>query len=78
VLTWLRYDSKAAFYCFGFVPEILLLLLFVIMRIDLRFKVPDDSSKLRTFGEPAVSQSPVDPAEAESGQSRVTEKRRST
>ncbi|KAK0255793.1 39S ribosomal protein L16, mitochondrial [Friedmanniomyces endolithicus] len=56
------YDSKAAFYCFGFVPEVLLLLLFVTARVDLLFKIPDDSSKVRSFekaGEPEA-ENPVD------------------
>lgn len=43
------YDSKAAFYCFGFVLEILILTVFVFGRVDKRFHVPDGSSKRKTF-----------------------------
>lgn len=39
------YDSKAAFYIFSFTLEILLLLLFLLGRIDKRFYVPDGSTK---------------------------------
>ncbi|KAK0794859.1 hypothetical protein LTS16_021767 [Friedmanniomyces endolithicus] len=58
------YDSKAAFYSFGFVPEVLTLLLFVIARVDLLFKVPDDSSEVRSFEKAGEPESPVDATEA--------------
>ncbi|KAK1059321.1 39S ribosomal protein L16, mitochondrial [Friedmanniomyces endolithicus] len=54
------YDSKASFYSFGFVPEVLILLLFVIARVDLLFKVPDDSSKVRSFEKAGELESPID------------------
>jgi hypothetical protein len=43
------YDSKAAFYCFEFVPEVLTLLLFAVARIHHRFHVPNGSSKRQSF-----------------------------
>ncbi|KAK3674614.1 hypothetical protein LTR78_005336 [Recurvomyces mirabilis] len=58
------YDSKASFYCFGFVPEILILTLFVITRVDLLFKVPDNSSKIRSFGQPGTLDSHDDPTKS--------------
>ncbi|OQO01526.1 hypothetical protein B0A48_12561 [Cryoendolithus antarcticus] len=48
-LAW--YDSKASFYCFDFVPEVLVLLLFVIARVDLLFIVPGDSSKTHCYSQ---------------------------
>ncbi|OQO08190.1 hypothetical protein B0A48_06984 [Cryoendolithus antarcticus] len=45
------YDSKASFYCFDFVPEVLVLLLFVIARVDLLFIVPGDSSKTHCYSQ---------------------------
>lgn len=35
------YQSKAAFYCFGFMLEIIIVTLFVISRVDKRFHVPN-------------------------------------
>ncbi|KAK0794775.1 hypothetical protein LTR02_005795 [Friedmanniomyces endolithicus] len=57
-------DSKASFYSFGFVPEILILLLFVLARVDLLFKVPDDSSKVRSFEKAGEPESLVDATKA--------------
>ncbi|KAK5108915.1 hypothetical protein LTR62_007717 [Meristemomyces frigidus] len=43
------YDNKAAFYCFEFVPEIMILVLFAVAEIHLRFHVPNGSSKARSY-----------------------------
>lgn len=43
------YDSKASFYNFGFVLEVLILTLFVFGRVDKRFHVPNGSSKRKTY-----------------------------
>lgn len=43
------YHSKAAFYCFGFMLEILIICVFVIGRVDKRFHVPNGSSKRRRY-----------------------------
>lgn len=43
------YDSKAAFYCFGFVLEVLILAVYVAGRVDQRFHVPDGSAKRRSY-----------------------------
>ena len=37
------YHNKACFYVFNFVVEILVLILYVVLRVDLRFHVPDGS-----------------------------------
>lgn len=39
------YQSKACFYIFNFVIEIIVILLYVVVRIDKRFWVPDHSKK---------------------------------
>ncbi|KAL9045646.1 MAG: hypothetical protein Q9214_001341 [Letrouitia sp. 1 TL-2023] len=39
------YLSKACFYIFNFVLEILVIILYVVVRVDLRFHVPDGSSR---------------------------------
>lgn len=44
------YDNKAAFYCFEFVPELAILLLYITLRVDKRFHVPNGSSKKRSYG----------------------------
>lgn len=46
------YDSKAAFYIFLFVIEIIVLYFFIAMRIDRRFFVPNGSSKRKSFEAP--------------------------
>lgn len=43
------YDSKAAFYCFGFTLEILILCLFQIARVDRLFHVPDGSGAVKSY-----------------------------
>jgi hypothetical protein len=42
-LPW--YLSKACFYCFNFLTEILVVMLFAIARVDLRFYVPNGARK---------------------------------
>jgi hypothetical protein len=39
------YLSKAAFYCFNFVTELLVVVMFAIVRVDLRFYVPNGARK---------------------------------
>lgn len=46
------YDKSAAFYCFGFVVEVLVLTIFIAARVDRRFYVPDGSSKRKSYVEP--------------------------
>lgn len=43
------YDSKAAFYCFQFMCEIMILILYITTRVDQRFYVPDGSSKRKSY-----------------------------
>ncbi|GIZ46293.1 hypothetical protein CKM354_000942300 [Cercospora kikuchii] len=43
------YHSKACFYVFFFVLEIIILYFFLAVRVDRRFHVPDGSSKRKTF-----------------------------
>ena len=43
------YDSKAAFYVFNFTLEILILYLYIGIRVDKRFHVPDGSSKSKSY-----------------------------
>jgi hypothetical protein len=64
------YHSKAAFYCFGFVLEILILCVVQIARVDRMFHVPDGSSAVKSYW--AASQ--VDGKEMEeSGSGRESE-----
>jgi hypothetical protein len=46
------YDSKAAFYIFNFTLEIILLVIYITSRIDLKFHVPNGSSKRKTYTVP--------------------------
>ncbi|KAJ5024895.1 hypothetical protein J3E71DRAFT_399997 [Bipolaris maydis] len=39
------YLSKASFYCFNFLTEILVVMLFAVVRVDLRFYVPNGANK---------------------------------
>jgi hypothetical protein len=39
------YFSKACFYCFNFLTELLVVVFYAIMRVDLRFYVPDGAKK---------------------------------
>jgi len=43
------YHSKAAFYCFGFVLEILILCVIQIARVDRMFHVPDGSGAVKSY-----------------------------
>ncbi|KAL2017935.1 hypothetical protein VTK56DRAFT_1527 [Thermocarpiscus australiensis] len=43
------YHSRAAYYCFNYVIELLVLYTYAISRFDLRFYVPDGSSARRTY-----------------------------
>lgn len=43
------YDSKAAFYCFGFLLEIFILGVFQVARVDRMFHVPDGSSGVKSY-----------------------------
>ncbi|KAM3423162.1 hypothetical protein BST61_g613 [Cercospora zeina] len=50
------YHSKASFYIFFFVLEIIILYFFLAVRVDRRFHVPDGSSKRKTFDVPIEEQ----------------------
>ncbi|KAF1978333.1 hypothetical protein BU23DRAFT_651014 [Bimuria novae-zelandiae CBS 107.79] len=39
------YYSRACFYCFNFLTELLVVIFYAIMRVDLRFYVPDGAKK---------------------------------
>jgi hypothetical protein len=39
------YFSKACFYCFNFLTELLVVIFYAVMRVDLRFYVPDGAKK---------------------------------
>jgi hypothetical protein len=43
------FDSKAAFYCFNFMVEIMVLAIYTSVMIDKRFHVPNGSSKRQTY-----------------------------
>ena len=43
------YHSRAAFYCFGFMLEIMILSVYVFGRVDKRFHVPNGSAKRRSY-----------------------------
>lgn len=43
------YESKAAFYCFNFMIDALVLLLLLVGRIDLRFYVPDGHKGIGSY-----------------------------
>jgi len=43
------YQSKAAFYCLEFVPEILILLLYIPNRVDKRFHIPNGSHRVGDY-----------------------------
>ncbi|KAL6711167.1 hypothetical protein ACN47E_005698 [Coniothyrium glycines] len=43
LLPW--YLTKACFYCFNFVTEVLVIIMFAVVRVDLRFHVPNGSRK---------------------------------
>lgn len=43
------YHSRAAYYCFGFMLEIMILSIYVVGRVDKRFYVPNGSAKRRSY-----------------------------
>lgn len=43
------YDGKAAYYCFNFMLDVIVIHFYAAMRIDRRFWVPNGSSKVRTY-----------------------------
>ena len=43
------YHSRAAFYCFGFMLEVIILSIYVFGRVDKRFHVPNGSAKRRSY-----------------------------
>lgn len=49
------FDSRAAFYCFGFLLEITILVIFQLARVDKRFHVPNGSSKVKSYQAPERS-----------------------
>jgi len=49
-----RYFNKAAYYCVTFTIEILVVALYAILRVDLRFYAPDGASKRKTFRPPEM------------------------
>lgn len=54
------YDSKAAFYCFIFSIEIMILGIYTVSRIDKRFWIPNGSGKRRTYVLPISKESVID------------------
>lgn len=44
------YHSKTCFYCFTFVTEILVLYMYLFVRVDRRFHIPDGASGRRHYG----------------------------
>ena len=46
-LAW--YHSHAAFYCFGYMLEVLILGLYIFGRVDKRFHIPNGSGKRRSY-----------------------------
>lgn len=46
------WDSKAAFYCFNFMIDVMVLITFLVGRIDQRYHVPNKSSGRRTYVAP--------------------------
>jgi hypothetical protein len=43
------YHSRACFYCFNFVVEIVVIYMYAFLRVDLRFHVPDGASGRRNY-----------------------------
>jgi hypothetical protein len=44
------YHSKACFYCFNFVVEIIVIYMYIFVRVDRRFHVPDGASGRHHYG----------------------------
>ncbi|TKA77161.1 hypothetical protein B0A55_04452 [Friedmanniomyces simplex] len=72
------YDSRAAFYCFGFVVEVLILLLLTVARIDQTFHVPNGSSKRRSYVEETEERGSRSSSGTESGGGEGAEKEKET
>jgi len=70
------YDSKACFYCFNFVIEIIVVYLYAIMRVDKRFHVPDKAHKQGDYTKP-VEDEPHRLEEGKEKDGGMVEKRRS-
>ncbi|RMZ72864.1 family c-likeg- -coupled receptor [Pyrenophora seminiperda CCB06] len=49
------YLSKASFYCFNFVTEILVIIMFAIVRVDLRFYVPNGARRSGDYSRSRVN-----------------------
>lgn len=54
------YLSKASFYCFNFLTEIFVVMLFAISRVDLRFYVPNGASKVGDYSRSRLDLQPDD------------------
>ncbi|KAF1947843.1 hypothetical protein EJ02DRAFT_461382 [Clathrospora elynae] len=50
-----RYLTKACFYCFNFGTEIMVIMIFAIVRVDLRFHVPNGSRKSGDYSRSRVN-----------------------
>ena len=61
------FHSKPAFYCLLFVPELLILVLYTSTRMDLRFHVPNGSSKRQSYAvqERRGSENDIEEADSE-------------
>ncbi|EFQ95253.1 hypothetical protein PTNB73_08131 [Pyrenophora teres f. teres] len=53
IMPW--YLSKAAFYCFNFVTEIVVIIMFAIVRVDLRFYVPNGARRSGDYSRSRVN-----------------------
>ncbi|EMC96143.1 hypothetical protein BAUCODRAFT_33488 [Baudoinia panamericana UAMH 10762] len=73
------FHSKACFYCFGFMLEIIILTLFLVAEIDQRFHIPNGSTKRRSYHSHQVEEAEVfesrpDTAREASVESAMSEK----
>lgn len=57
-LPW--YLTKACFYCFNFVTEIIVIIMFAVVRVDLRFHVPNGSRKSGDYSSSRVNLNKID------------------
>ncbi|EDU51582.1 conserved hypothetical protein [Pyrenophora tritici-repentis Pt-1C-BFP] len=53
IMPW--YLSKAAFYCFNFLTEIFVIIMFAIVRVDLRFYVPNGARRSGDYSRSRVN-----------------------
>ncbi|KAF3030320.1 hypothetical protein E8E12_000261 [Didymella heteroderae] len=51
----LWYYKKACFYAFNFVPEIIVLVMYAVVRVDLRFHVPDGAKRAGDYSRSSVN-----------------------